>query len=377
MLIDIDKVIVPERARKKFSNIDKLSASIKENGLIHPPTITPDFQLIAGERRLRACKLLGYQQIEVRVMTVTDDVHHLKLERDENDNREAFTFSEAVELGRRIEDFEKEKARDRSHSNLKQNADGENFHARSEGRTSDIVAEQIGFGSGKQYEKAKFVSDNAAPELIKQLDEKQISVHAAYQKLKKEADEAKSKAVELEAEIERTQKKFRDAIPKDMIPDIEAAAIERHQEETDVLLSQKEQEKQMLLKQKEDEWKRKLKEDRDNDNFTINTLRQGLKRTKEELAALKLQNPEGFDEQQATIQRKKLQHEADISTIQVRVHIKNFLEKAAIGSYMVGAIAASDEAERKRLSECVDMLDRYVDQIKLALSGRKIGEINE
>lgn len=30
-----------------------------------------------------------------------------------------------------------------------------------EGRTSDIVAEQIGLGSGRQYDKAKFIDEHA------------------------------------------------------------------------------------------------------------------------------------------------------------------------------------------------------------------------
>ncbi|OAA87593.1 ParB N-terminal domain-containing protein [Clostridium ljungdahlii] len=54
MLVDIDKVIVDKRIRKDFGNITELAEDIKENGLINPPVVTPKFQLIAGERRLRA-----------------------------------------------------------------------------------------------------------------------------------------------------------------------------------------------------------------------------------------------------------------------------------------------------------------------------------
>ena len=54
MLIDISKIKVAERIRKDFGNIKELADDIKENGLINPPVVTPDFELIAGERRLRA-----------------------------------------------------------------------------------------------------------------------------------------------------------------------------------------------------------------------------------------------------------------------------------------------------------------------------------
>ena len=63
------------------------------------------------------------------------------------------------------------KARERQEATLKQNADRETFHARTEqGRASDIVAAEVGFGSGKTYEKAKFVADHAEPEVIAKLD---------------------------------------------------------------------------------------------------------------------------------------------------------------------------------------------------------------
>lgn len=155
MLIDIDKIKVTDRIRKDFGNLEELAQDIKENGLINPPVVTPDYVLIAGERRLRACKLLGYRQIEVRVMTVNDYEHQLKLEISENENRKEFTFSERVEWARRLEEIERLKARERQITGGK-----ENFPEGPKGQTRDIVAEQAGFGSGRQYEKAKFIADH-------------------------------------------------------------------------------------------------------------------------------------------------------------------------------------------------------------------------
>ena len=80
MLIDIEKIKVTDRIRKDFGDIQELADDIEENGLINPPVITPDtFELVAGERRLRAMKLLGYKQIEVRPMAVKNAENQLNL----------------------------------------------------------------------------------------------------------------------------------------------------------------------------------------------------------------------------------------------------------------------------------------------------------
>ncbi|MCL6611362.1 MAG: hypothetical protein K6T66_07485 [Peptococcaceae bacterium] len=104
-------------------------------------------------------------------MTVRDYEHQLKLEISENENRKEFTFSERVEWARRLEQVERLKAKERQAHG--QTAPGktllENFPEALEenGNSRDKVAEQVGFGSGKNYEKAKFIFDNA--NLVKKL----------------------------------------------------------------------------------------------------------------------------------------------------------------------------------------------------------------
>ena len=139
--------------------------------LINPPVLTPEHVLIAGERRIRACKHLGYNQVQVNIMTVRDFEHQLKLEISENENRKEFSYSERMEWARRLEQVVRLKAKERQLSGLNnQNVVTENFPEREHGETRDKVAEQSGFGSGKQYEKAKFIFENADEELIKMLD---------------------------------------------------------------------------------------------------------------------------------------------------------------------------------------------------------------
>ena len=52
--------------------LDELSQSIQQNGLIQPLTVRKvddGFELIAGERRYRACRKAGFQEIPCYVLT--------------------------------------------------------------------------------------------------------------------------------------------------------------------------------------------------------------------------------------------------------------------------------------------------------------------
>jgi ParB family chromosome partitioning protein len=153
-----------------------------------PPVVTPEYELIAGERRVRALKLLDYKQTEVRAMAVNDAEHQLNIEISENEVRKDFSKSERVEYGRRLERIERIKVDERRKANLKQNTGVENFPPRNEGKTRDKIAEQIGIGSGKQCEKEKFIDENADPETLTQWNAGDISTYATYIKIKKEKE---------------------------------------------------------------------------------------------------------------------------------------------------------------------------------------------
>jgi ParB family chromosome partitioning protein len=190
MLIDIEKVKVGDCIRKDMGDLKELSDDIAKNGLINPPVVTPDFELIAGERRLEAMKKLGYKQVEVRVMKVEDAEHKLNLEINENENRKDFNKSERIEYARQLERIERVKASQREKAGVaidpSQNSD--------RGRTDDIVAEKLGIGSRDTYRKEKYIADNADPETLEQWNKEEISTHKAYTKVK-----------ELEKQLEETE----------------------------------------------------------------------------------------------------------------------------------------------------------------------------
>jgi len=64
----IDSIIIGERPRKAMGDIAGLADNIRDIGLLHPISISADGALLAGQRRLEACKLLGWTEIPVTVV---------------------------------------------------------------------------------------------------------------------------------------------------------------------------------------------------------------------------------------------------------------------------------------------------------------------
>jgi len=81
-------------------SLDELKKSILTNGLIQPITVrrTPDhkYQLISGERRLQACKDIGFKEIPAYIIDVASDELMLALALIENIQREKLN---AIEVG--------------------------------------------------------------------------------------------------------------------------------------------------------------------------------------------------------------------------------------------------------------------------------------
>jgi N6-adenosine-specific RNA methylase IME4 len=106
----ISDIKIGVRHRRDLGNIDGLAASIGEVGLLHPVVVRPDGSLIAGERRLAACKALGWDQVSV---TTVDLDQIVRGEFAENYQRKDFTLSEAVAIKRALEPIERAEAKER------------------------------------------------------------------------------------------------------------------------------------------------------------------------------------------------------------------------------------------------------------------------
>lgn len=180
MLIDIDKIIIKDRIRKDYGNIEELANDIRDNGLINPPVVTEkdgELILIAGERRTRACKYLDYRQIEVRVMTVKDALHQLKLEISENENRKDFSYSEKMQWAEQLREEYSKIAKE----NMRKGRCGikvdESF------QTRDKIVKDLDMSAGS-FSKAQYIWNNADEEIIKEIDEGTLTMNKAYNLLK-------------------------------------------------------------------------------------------------------------------------------------------------------------------------------------------------
>ena len=185
----ITEIIVGSRTRKEMGNLTDLINSIDEHGLLHPITIDPDDNLIAGHRRLEACRLLGWDEAPVMVVETADDaLKAMQIEQDENTCRKDFTPTEAVEMGRRIEEIQKPKAAKRTGGRPPKNTGGNLPQVSENGKTRDKAAEAAGM-SPRNYDKAKAVvvaaeaGDPVAVEAAEEMD-KTGKVDPAYRKVR-------------------------------------------------------------------------------------------------------------------------------------------------------------------------------------------------
>ena len=104
--LSIDAVVVGDRVRKDFGNLDELCDSIRAVGLIQPIVVTRDLQLIAGERRLRALRKIGVKELpHGKLFIYNDEQDELKLkamEIEENVKRKELSWQEAVIAKKRL-----------------------------------------------------------------------------------------------------------------------------------------------------------------------------------------------------------------------------------------------------------------------------------
>ena len=93
---------IPHQPMQKYDekSLKELAESIREKGIIQPITVrTRDkgYELIAGERRLRAAKLAGLTEVPVHVLEIEDDVEMMEMALIENIQRENLNVVEEAE----------------------------------------------------------------------------------------------------------------------------------------------------------------------------------------------------------------------------------------------------------------------------------------
>lgn len=214
MLVEIDKIIVNDRIRKDFGNLEELAEDIRQNTLLNALVVMPSgngdgtYVLIAGERRLRAMRdILGYTAVPVNTVGAESDEHALLMEISENECRKEFTKTERLDYARRLARIEAAKAKERMIAGKAQNPMAD----LPQGATRDIVASQLGT-SATQLRQEQFIEDNRDlldPEDFAEWDEGKLSTNRVFKRIKaeqaqaiKERNEANRELVEVRQELE-------------------------------------------------------------------------------------------------------------------------------------------------------------------------------
>jgi hypothetical protein len=160
----IDSIRVVGRHRKDLGDLDGLSASIADVGLLNPITITGDSRLVAGQRRIEACRRLGWDSVPVRIVSTLDQAAILlRAERDENTQRKDMLLSEKASLGEALSAIEtahaEERQRDagRNHGRgIACDPAGTTYSSRDKSKVRTLVGEALGLG-GTNYGELRYV----------------------------------------------------------------------------------------------------------------------------------------------------------------------------------------------------------------------------
>ena len=162
----------PNQPRKHSSSasIDELAASIKQHGLIQPITVRrgtrSKYELVAGERRLRACIAAGLKSVDAIIISVTN-YDSAAMALIENLQRENLNYLEEGEAySNLITDF---------------------------GLTQEELAEQI--GKSQAYIANKLRILKLSPEIKKLLMEHKLTERHARALLRLETEELRKTAV--------------------------------------------------------------------------------------------------------------------------------------------------------------------------------------
>ena len=173
----IASIRVANRHRKDMGDLQVLADSIQSVGLLHPIVVTTDNILVAGERRLKACKLLGWTEVPVWAVALNEIVAG---EYAENEVRKDSTPSERVEILEALTTY--------SHGGDRRSNQGQNIAL-----DREEAAQRAGFGNRETARQAMTVVEGGASEIVVAMDEGKVAVSAAADIARRREDERSGK----------------------------------------------------------------------------------------------------------------------------------------------------------------------------------------
>lgn len=91
-------IIVGDRFRKDYGDMEEFKTSILEKGIIQPISLDSNLNLLAGGRRYAGATAVGLKKIPCIIREVSDGIDALEIELMENVHRKDFTWNEEARL---------------------------------------------------------------------------------------------------------------------------------------------------------------------------------------------------------------------------------------------------------------------------------------
>jgi hypothetical protein len=171
--VRIAEVKIDDHPRKDLGDLEAHAKCIETDGLLKPIGVTPENELIWGQRTLLACRdILGWDTIPANVIDVPSIAHGRLIEWSYN---KQLLPSEMVALIRAVTNFEH--GGDRRSDQVQ----------KSENVTVKEACKRVGISHDTFY-RARKVCQDGSPELIEAMDEGRLSVNQAHKLLEEPAE---------------------------------------------------------------------------------------------------------------------------------------------------------------------------------------------
>jgi len=190
--VDVDKLQSHELNQKIYGD-EEISQdfldSIDEFGILVPLKVKPDNTIISGHRRWKGAKKLGLDKVPVETITFSSKLAEREAILTYNKQRDK-TYSQKMKEAGEWEDIEEEKAKERQEKLGKSHGKDPSGQLSQRGRSKDKIAQKVKMGSGRTYDRAKTVWDEAkkgdevAKKQVEKIDKGKESIHGAYKKIK-------------------------------------------------------------------------------------------------------------------------------------------------------------------------------------------------
>lgn len=226
--VPINAIQIGDRRREDMGNIDVLAESIRRFGLLHPVVVDEQNRLVAGGRRLEACKSLGWEEVPVTLLGELSERQLREIELEENIRRKDLTEYELsknmVELAeikaQQLKEAEAQTATDRFLAEPAKNPSGRPRKVDSH----EAVASALGVPrrtlqdayahveAVKQYPELAVLPKTHAIEIARQLKSAPAPVREEKRQQLQAIQEAGQHKEDLIEEVYRIQKTFRQAV---------------------------------------------------------------------------------------------------------------------------------------------------------------------